>query len=133
MFNKLNIILILIVCAFVLTISTLYINRETYGSVFIEEVRLADQDTILETLSDNQLIQLGREICSDVVESLTLIDSNIAIAEKIMSQLSNSDVNILLESSNRIIIFLRYQAIYELCPDKVSFLSAFIEQANQND
>lgn len=132
MFNRLNVSLVIIASAFVLTISFLYINRETYGSVFVSEVRLADQDAILETLSDEQLIQLGKTICSDLIGSLTLSESNIAVINRIISLLSTHYVAQLLESSNRIIIILRYQAIYELCPDKVSILSNFIK-AEQND
>jgi len=132
MLNRLNVSLVIIASAFVLTISLLYINRETYGSVFVSEVRLADQDAILKNLSDEKLIQLGKNICSDVTGSLTLSESNVAVTNLILPLLPNHYVDQLLESSNRIIIILRYQAIYELCPDKVSILSNYIKE-DQND
>ena len=133
MFNRLNVILILIASGFILTISFLYINRETYGSIFIEEIRIADQDAILEPLTDAQLTQLGREICSDVNKSSTLTESNIAVGKRTISILSDSYTDELIKSLNRIIIILRYQAIYELCPDKVPVLSNFIEKVEIND
>ena len=132
MFNRLNVSLIIIASAFVLAISFLYINRETYGSVFVNEIRVADQDAILATLSDEQLIQLGKTICSDLIESLTLSESNVTVTDRVISLLPELYAEQLLASSNRIIIILRYQAIYELCPDKVPVLSNFIE-LEQND
>ena len=133
MFNRLNVILILIASGFILTISFLYINRETYGSIFIEEIRIADQDAILASITDAQLTQLGREICSDVNKSSTLTESNIAVSKLTISILSDSYTDELVKSLNRLVIILRYQAIYELCPDKVPLLSNFIEKVDVND
>ena len=133
MFNRLNVILILIASGFILTISFLYINRETYGSIFIEEIRIADQDAILASITDAQLTQLGREICSDVNKSSTLTESNIAVSKLTISILSDSYTDELVKSLNRLVIILRYQAIYELCPDKVPVLSNFIEKVDVND
>tara|TARA_B110000014_G_C20004900_1_gene520830 strand:+ start:225 stop:626 length:402 start_codon:yes stop_codon:yes gene_type:complete len=133
MFYKFNLNLKLIVVAFVIAILYIYIDREIYGETFVNEIRLADRDNALSVLPDDELIQLGREVCFKSSNWDSFEDSNKDIAREIAKALVSMGDNTLLVETSSIITFLRYQSIYELCPENISILSRLIEQDQNSD
>jgi len=133
MFYKFNLNLKLIIVAFVIAILYIYIDREIYGETFVNEIRLADRDNSLSVLPDTQLIQLGREVCFKADNWDSFEDSNKDIAQEIAKALVNMGDNSLLVETSSIITFLRYQSIYELCPENIYILSRLIEQDQNSD
>ena len=133
MFYKFNLNLKLIVVAFVIAILYIYIDREIYGETFVNEIRLADRDNALSVLPDAELIQLGREVCFKSSNWDSFEDSNKDIAREIAKALVSMGDNTLIVETSSIITFLRYQSIYELCPENIPILSRLIEQDQNSD
>ena len=133
MFYKFNLNLKLTVVAFVIAILYIYIDREIYGETFVKEIRLADRENSLGVLPDAQLIQLGREVCSKAGNWDDFEDSNKDIAQEIAKALVTMGDNTLIVESSSIVTFLRYQSIYELCPENISILSRLIEHKENSD
>ena len=84
-------------------------------------------------LPDAQLIQLGREVCSKAGNWDGFEDSNKDIAQEIAKALVTMGDNTLIVESSSIVTFLRYQSIYELCPENISILSRLIEHKENSD
>jgi len=133
MFYKFNLNLKLIVVAFVIAILYIYIDREIYGETFVNEIRLADRDNALSVLPDAELIQLGREVCFKSSNWDSFENSNKDTAREIAKALVSMGDNTLIVETSSIITFLRYQSIYELCPENISILSKLIEQDQNSD
>ena len=133
MFYKFNLNLKLIVVAFVIAILYIYIDREIYGETFVNEIRLADRDNALSVLPDAELIQLGREVCFKSSNWDSFENSNKDTAREIAKALVSMGDNTLVVETSSIITFLRYQSIYELCPENISILSKLIEQDQNSD
>ncbi|MDA7595059.1 hypothetical protein N8734_02700 [Acidimicrobiia bacterium] len=101
-----------------------FINSDdTFGQTFIEQIRVADSDDTLDTLSDEQLVSLGKAVCQssagwkDENNSLIVINNIV------------SDYGIDTSFDDRIIPILRFQSSYELCPEYVERLERlFIEE-----
>lgn len=108
-----SIIFIVTVIIFI-TISSL--NSDNFGDSFIEQIRISDSENTLEIISDEILIQVGKDICKstnawvDEQNSLDVIFNLLKVYE------------IEVDINNRIIPILRFQATYELCPENISVL-----------
>ena len=92
------------------------LNSETFGDEFVNQVRIADSEDTLNTLSDSDLVNLGKEICLNAESWNTEILS----IEIITSQINNFGIKI--NQDNRIVPILRFQSTYELCPENISIL-----------
>ena len=98
-------------------------NDDTFGQTFIEQIRVADSDDTLDTLSDEQLVSLGKAVCQSSAEWKDENNSLIVINNIV------SDYDINTSFDDRIIPILRFQSSYELCPEYVERLeSLFIEE-----
>ena len=98
-------------------------NDDTFGQTFIEQIRVADSDDTLDTLSDEQLVSLGKAVCQSSAEWKDENNSLIVINNIV------SDYDINTSFNDRIIPILRFQSSYELCPEYVERLeSLFIEE-----
>ena len=99
------------------------INNEAYGSSFIDQVRIADSDSTLVEISDENLVSLGKTICES---------SNKWFDEKSSLDVIQNDVlsfGLVIDVDDRIIPILRFQTTYELCPEYVDRLeNLFIEK-----
>ena len=96
-------------------------NVNKYGNEFIEQIRLADSDNLLVKYPEEELIDLGKDICNTALEWASSEESNIVI-HKLINFNPNSLSQVNIDKDNRLIPILRFHSIYELCPEHVSSL-----------
>ena len=108
----------------IISLIIVFINSDdTFGQTFIEQIRVADSDDTLDTLSDEKLVSLGKAVCQSSAEWKDENNSLIVINNIV------SDFDINTSVDNRILPILRFQSSYELCPEYVERLeSLFIEE-----
>jgi hypothetical protein len=108
----------------IISLIIVFINSDdTFGQTFIEQIRVADSDETLDTLSDEKLVSLGKAVCQSSAEWKDENNSLIVINNIV------SDFDINTSVDNRILPILRFQSSYELCPEYVERLeSLFIEE-----
>ena len=89
---------------------------ESYGSEFVKQIRIADAENTLENISHNSLVNIGKNICLSSPEW-----SNVDISENLIRiELLNNQIEV--REDNRIIPILRFQSVYELCPENIPYL-----------
>ena len=107
----------------IISIVIFNINNDAYGKSFIDQVRIADSDSTLVEISDENLVSLGKTICES---------SNKWFDEKSSLDVIQRDVSsfgLVIDVDDRIIPILRFQTTYELCPEYVDRLeNLFIEK-----
>ena len=107
----------------IISIVIFNINNDAYGKSFIDQVRIADSDSTLFEISDENLVSLGKTICES---------SNKWFDEKSSLDVIQNDVlsfGLVIDVDDRIIPILRFQTTYELCPEYVDRLeNLFIEK-----
>ena len=92
------------------------LSSESYGSEFVKQIRIADAENTLENISDNSVVNIGQNICLSSPEW-----SNVDISENLIrNELINNEI--VVDEKNRIIPILRFQSIYELCPENIPYL-----------
>ncbi len=108
----------------IISLIIVFINSDdTFGQTFIEQVRVADSDDTLDTLSDEKLVSLGKAVCQSSAEWKDENNSLLVINNIV------SDFDINTSVDDRILPILRFQSSYELCPEYVERLeSLFIEE-----
>ena len=108
----------------IISLIIVFINSDdTFGQTFIEQIRVADSDDTLDTLSDEKLVLLGKAVCQSSAEWKDENNSLIVINNIV------SDFDINTSVDDRILPILRFQSSYELCPEYVERLeSLFIEE-----
>ena len=115
--NKITKISFLIFIIFVTGIIIYSItSAESFGDNYIEELRIADADKTLSTFSDEIAIEIGKSICN---EANTWIDEKTSLLS-IQNILLQKGIDVKME--NRIFPILRFQSIYELCPEIINVL-----------
>ena len=94
------------------------INNDPYGKSFVDQVRIADSNSTLIKLSNDELVSVGKAICessSDWIDEKNSLDV-------IQNVVSGSEIVIFIP-------ILRFQSTYELCPEYVDRLEGlFIEK-----
>ena len=107
----------------IISIVIFNINNDAYGKSFIDQVRIADSDSTLFEISDENLVSLGKTICES---------SNKWFDEKSSLDVIQNDVlsfGLVIDVDDRIIPILRFQTTYEICPEYVDRLeNLFIEK-----
>ena len=108
----------------IISLIIVFINSDdTFGQTFIEQIRIADSDDTLDTLSDEILVSLGKAVCQSSAEWKDENNSLVVINNIV------SDFDINTSVDDRILPILRFQSSYELCPEYVERLeSLFIEE-----
>ena len=92
------------------------LSSESYGSEFVKQIRIADAENTLENISDNSVVNIGKNICLSSPEW-----SNVDISENLIRiELLNNQIEV--REDNRIIPILRFQSVYELCPENIPYL-----------
>jgi len=91
-------------------------SAESFGDNYIEELRIADADNTLATLSDDIAIDIGKSICNKA-NNWTDEETSLLSIQNILLQ-NGLDV----KKKNRIIPILRFHSIYELCPENINVL-----------
>ena len=111
-------ILSVIICIIMSISFIVYQNfsSNTYGSEFVNQIRIADAEKTLNDVPDNALVNIGKNIC---ISSPNWIDIRTS-EELIRLELLNNQIDV--DEENRIIPILRFQSIYELCPENIPYL-----------
>lgn len=114
--NKLNIFFFILVVLIIFFITYKSLQPTKFGEEFLNQIYIADSDENFKNLKDKEIIEIGKNICNSAEEWRNADDSLLNISKILLT------FGIELESTNRIIPILRFQSIYELCPEKVSVL-----------
>ena len=91
-------------------------NAESFGDSYIEQLRIADADKTLNNLNDEISIEIGKSACREA-NNWTSEDTSLLSIQNILLQ-NGIDV----KKENRIIPIIRFQSIYELCPENIKIL-----------
>ena len=115
--NRSVIVVILIFLISLIIFITFYsVNPDSFGDIFIEQIRIADSESALINFDNETLIQIGKDVCTS---ANLWIDEQSSI-QAIYNLLK--EYNFEIEINNRIIPILRFQSTYELCPENISVL-----------
>ena len=115
--NKISKISFLIFIIFVTGIIIYSITTaENYGDSYIEELRVADADNTLKNLSNEIAIEIGKSVCNEA-NNWSDEETSLFSVQNILLQ---NDIEV--KKEDRIIPILRFQSIYELCPENISSL-----------
>ena len=112
---------ILFIITLIIFITSSSLNSDNFGDSFIEQIRISDSEKTLDDISDEILIQVGKDICNsssewkDEQNSLNVIFNLLKEYE--------------IELNDRIIPILRFQSTYELCPENISVLENLFNNA----
>jgi hypothetical protein len=109
-------VIIIFLISTILFITFTSFNSDSYGDIFIEQIRIADSENTLIDFDNETLIQIGKDVCTS---SNLWIDEQSSI-QTIYNLLK--EYNFEIEENNRIIPILRFQSTYELCPENISVL-----------
>ena len=109
-------VIIIFLISTILFITFTSFNTDSYGDIFIEQIRIADSESTLIDFDNETLIQIGKDVCTS---SNLWIDEQSSI-QAIYNLLK--EYNFEIEENNRIIPILRFQSTYELCPENISVL-----------
>ena len=104
--------IIFVTAIIVYSIST----SEGFGDNYIEQLRMSDADDTLSNLSDEILIKIGKSVCNETKNWINQKTSILSIQNILILNGKN------IESNNRIIPIIRFQSIYELCPENINVL-----------
>ena len=96
-------------------------TAEKFGDVYIEQLRIGDSNKTLNELNDQESIELGKNVCND---STNWVDQESSLLS-IQRLLDEYEINV--ESDNRILPIIRFQSIYELCPENITALDSIFE------
>ena len=91
-------------------------TSEDFGDSYIEQLRISDADNTLSDLSDEILIKIGKSVCNDTKNWVSEKTSLFSIQNILI--LNGKDV----QNDDRIIPIIRFQSIYELCPENINVL-----------
>ena len=91
-------------------------NIEGFGDDYMYQLRIADADKTLKNLSNEILIEIGKSVCS---EANNWIDEKTSLLS-IQNILFQNGIDV--KKENRIIPIIRFQSIYELCPENINVL-----------
>jgi len=92
------------------------INAESFGDVYIEQLRIADADKTLNDFSNEISIEIGKSVC---IEANNWIDEEVSLLS-IQNILLQNGIDV--KKDNRIIPIIRFHSIYELCPENINVL-----------
>jgi len=92
------------------------INEESFGDIYIEQLRISDADKTLNDFSNEITIEIGKTIC---IEANNWTNEEISLLS-IQNILLQNGIDVKIE--NRIIPIIRFQSIYELCPENINVL-----------
>jgi len=109
-------VIIIFLISTILFITFTSFNSDSFGDVFIEQIRIADSESTLINFDNETLIQIGKDVCTS---ANLWIDEQSSI-QAIYNLLK--EYNFEIEINNRIIPILRFQSTYELCPENISVL-----------
>ena len=89
---------------------------ERFGDSYLNQLRIADADKTLSTLSDEIAIEIGKSVCNEA--------NNWKDEETSLFSIQNILIQngIEVKKENRIIPIIRFHSIYELCPENINVL-----------
>ena len=119
--NKLAIFLLLLISFITLFIAYKSLQPSSYGEEFYNQIIISDSEKTLKNLTFEEVVSLGKSICSSSSEWKNSDDS--------LNQISKILLNfgLKVEIKDRILPILRFQAVYELCPENISILESIFQ------
>ena len=114
---------IIFIITVIIFITSSSLSSDNYGDIFIEQIRISDSENTLEIISDENLIQVGKDICKS---TNAWVDEQISLSV-IANLLKVYEIQV--DIDDRIIPILRFQATYELCPENISVLENLFKNA----
>jgi len=91
-------------------------NAESYGDIYIDQLRISDADKTLGDLSNKIAIEIAKSVC---IEASNWADEEGSLLS-IQNILLQNGIDV--KKENRIIPILRFHSIYELCPENINVL-----------
>jgi len=91
-------------------------NAESFGDIYIDQLRIADADKTLGDLSNKIAIEIAKSVC---IEANNWADEEGSLLS-IQNILLQNGIDV--KKENRIIPILRFHSIYELCPENINVL-----------
>ena len=91
-------------------------NAESFGDIYIEQLRIADANKTLGDLSNKIAIEIAKSVC---IEANNWVDEEGSLLS-IQNILLQNGIDV--KKENRIIPILRFHSIYELCPENINVL-----------
>ena len=96
---------------------------ESFGENFISQIRIADSENTLKSITDEELVIIGKEVC----ESSETWGNEQGSLTSIKNVLNENGIVVTI--NDRLLPIMRFQSTYELCPEYVNRLeSLFIEE-----
>ncbi len=96
---------------------------ESFGEDFISQIRIADSENTLKSITDEKLVIIGKEVC----ESSETWGNEQGSLTSIKNVLNENGIVVTI--NDRLLPIMRFQSTYELCPEYVNRLeSLFIEE-----
>ncbi len=96
-------------------------TSERFGDNYIKELRISDSDNTLSDLSNDILIKIGKSVCNESKNWVNQKTSIFSIQNILI--LNGKDV----ANDDRIIPIIRFQSIYELCPENINVLEEIFD------
>ena len=96
---------------------------ESFGENFISQIRIADSENTLKSISDEKRVIIGKEVCESS-ETWGNEQGSLASIKNVLNK-----NGIVVTINDRLLPIMRFQSTYELCPEYVNRLeSLFIEE-----
>ena len=96
---------------------------ESFGENFISQIRIADSENTLKSISDEKLVIIGKEV-GESSETWGNEQGSLASIKNVLNK-----NGIVVTINDRLLPIMRFQSTYELCPEYVNRLeSLFIEE-----
>ena len=114
---------IIFIITVIIFITSSSLNSDNFGDSFIEQIRISDSEKTLDDISDEILIQVGKDICNSSSEWKDEQNSLNVIFNLLKEYVIEVKLN------DRIIPILRFQSTYELCPENISVLENLFNNA----
>jgi hypothetical protein len=92
------------------------LQPSSYGKEFYNQITISDSEKTLNYLTFEEVVSLGKSVCNSSIEWKNSDDSLYQISLILLNAGLKVDI------MDRILPILRFQSIYELCPENISIL-----------
>ena len=114
--NKLATFLFLLGSLITLFIAYKSLQPSSYGKEFHNQIAISDSENTLKNLTFEEVVSLGKSVCNSSTDWKNSEDSLYQISIILLNTGLKVDI------MDRILPILRFQSVYELCPENISIL-----------
>jgi len=119
--NRLATFLLLLGSLITLFIAYKSLQPSSYGKEFYNQIIISDSEKTLNNLTFEEVVSLGKSICNSSKEWKNSDDSLYQISKILLI------AGIKVDIMDRILPILRFQSVYELCPENISILESIFQ------